>query len=115
MKFEKKAFGKVVNILGCDHYVAVQSKIDFTDFPDGIAKAGTPIAKDGKKAKTTQSGEPPVSKSDAVGILLHDVYVDSPNGAVVFHGFIQEQKAQIHSGITIDDATKAALTMISFV
>lgn len=115
MKFEKKEFGKVVNILACDHYAAMQSKIDFTDFPDGVAKAGTPIAKDGKKAKTTQSGEPAVSKSDAIGILLHDVYKDSPNGAVILHGFIQEQKAQIHSGVTIDDATKAALTMINFV
>lgn len=111
MKFEKKAFGDVVNILACDHYAAMQSKIDFTDFPDGVAKAGTPIAKDGKKATT--SGEP--AESNAIGILLHDVYKDSPNGAVILHGFIQEQKAQIHSGVTVDDATKAALTMINFV
>lgn len=114
MKFAKKSFGDTLTILAFDHFVAMPLKIDFTEVEDGIVKAGTPIAADGKAAKTTSSGEPPVSSSNAVGILLEDVYEDDPNGAVVIHGFIDKTKAQTHSGVTVDDATKAALPMIRF-
>lgn len=113
MKFEKKHFGDTVNILANDHYVAMPLKID-TSETDGIMKAGTPVAANGKKAKTTSSGEPAVQSSDAVGVLLHDVTGDNPNGTVVIHGFIDTAKAQTYSGVTVDAATKAALPMIRF-
>lgn len=114
MKFTKTAFGDTLTILAFDHFVAMPLKIDFTEVEEGVVKAGTPISADGKKAKTTSSGEPAVSSSNAVGILLQDVYKDDPNGAVVIHGFIDTTKAKNHSDVTVDEETKAALPMIRF-
>lgn len=113
MKFEKKEFGDTINILANDHYVAMPLKID-TSETDGVMKAGKPVAADGKKAATTSSGEPAVQSSNAIGVLLHDVEGDNPNGTVVIHGFIETTKAQTHSGVTVDAPTKAVLPMIRF-
>lgn len=109
MKFTKTGtYGGTVNILFNDHYVAKPVALDFTDVPSGVILAGTPIAADGTIAVTENSA------SNAIGILLHDTYVDNPNGTVIVHGFIDTAKAKAHSGVTIDDATKGALPMIAF-
>lgn len=111
MKFtETGTYGDTTEILFNDHYVARRKVLDFTGNADGVIKAGTPIGSDGKAAVT--SGDPAVS--NAIGVLLHDVYADNPNGSVVVHGFIDTAKAQTNSGVTVDDATKAVLPMILF-
>ena len=105
MKYEKNTVNGTYNILYNDHYVAKPIVVDVSG---GSVLAGTPLAEDGTVATTTDG------TSNAVGILLHDVTEDDPNGALVIHGFIDTSKAQTHSGVTIDDATKAALPMIKF-
>lgn len=111
MKFKKTGpFGGTTEILFNDHFVATRKVLDFTGNSDGVIKAGTPIGADGKAAVT--SGDP--AASNAIGILLHDVYADNPNGSIVIHGFVDTAKAQTNSGVTIDDATKAALPLILF-
>lgn len=111
MKFTKTGdYGATTEILLNDHYVAIPKVLDFTGDADGVIKAGTPIGSDGKAAVT--SGDP--AASNAVGVLLHDTYSDNPNGSVIVHGFIDTAKAQAHSGVTVDAATKAALPLILF-
>jgi len=105
MKFEKVTVNGTYNILYNDHYVAKPIVVDVSG---GAVKAGTPLAADGTVATTADGA------SNAVGILLHDVTEDNPNGALVIHGFIDTAKAEAHSGVTIDDATKTALTTIKF-
>jgi hypothetical protein len=109
MKFTKTGiYGGTTEILANDHYVAIPKTLDFTGNADGIFKAGTPIGADGKAAVTTSN------VSNAVGILLSDVTTDNPNGTIVIHGFIDTVKAQAHSGVTVDTATKSALPMVLF-
>lgn len=109
MKFtETGTYGDTIEILANDHYVAIPKALDFTGNSTGIFKAGTPIGADGKAAVTTEG------TSNAVGILLHDVEEDNPNGAIVVHGFIDTAKAQVDSGVTVDAATKSALPMVRF-
>lgn len=108
MKFEKKNYDGTYNILANDHFVSKPIVVDVSG--GSTVKAGTPLSEDGKAAVT--SGTPAVS--NAVGILLHDVPVDDPNGALLVHGFVDAAKAQAHSSVTVDAATKAALPMILF-
>lgn len=105
MKFTEETVDSSYNILANDHFV---SKPITVDTSSGTVKAGTPLASDGKAATTTDS------VSNAVGVLLHDVDSDDPNGALLVHGFIDTAKAQTHSGVTVDTATKTALPMILF-
>lgn len=81
-----------------------------------VIKAGTPIAADGTVAKDTVVDEY-TSTSNAVGILLNDVYVENPNGSLI-KAFAAVNTANCpvdaeeHSVIT--DAVKAALPLIAF-
>lgn len=111
MKYVKTGtYGGTVEILFNDHKVCTRKVLDFTGNAEGVFKAGTPIGADGKAAVT--SGDP--ATSNAIGVLLHDVEQDNPNGTIVIHGFIDTAKAQANSGVTVDDATKAALPLILF-
>lgn len=105
MKFTEESVDGTYNILANDHFVARPITVDTSS---GAVKAGTPLATDGKAATTTDN------TSNAVGVLLHDVDSDDPNGALLVHGFIDTAKAQTHSGVTVDAAAKAALPMILF-
>lgn len=109
MKFTKTGtYGDTTEILYNDHFVGKPITVDLTGVSGGVMKAGTPLAADGGAAVTTES------TSDAVGVLLYDVSADNPNGTIVIHGFIDTAKAQAHSGVTVDAATKTALKMILF-
>jgi hypothetical protein len=108
MKFTQANYDGTYNILANDHFVAKPIVVDVSG--GSTVKAGTPLSADGKAAVT--SGTP--SASNAVGVLLYDVPVDDPNGSLLIHGFVDTAKAQTHSSITVDAATKAALPMISF-
>lgn len=85
-----------------------------------IVKAGTPITGN-LDARTTAftaaaaSGTP--EKSNAVGILLHDVdvTVDDNNGTILLFGFVNTNRIDTTTKAKITDEVKAALPMIKFV
>lgn len=83
-----------------------------------ILRAGTPITGDiearntaFKKATSSSSGEPSVTTSNAVGILLHDVDVTSgnANGSIVLFGFVDLDKLDSETFALITAEVKTAL------
>ena len=85
-----------------------------------IVKAGTPITGN-LDARTTAFTEAATSgtpeKSNAVGILLHDVdvTVDDNNGTILLFGFVNTNRIDTTTKAKITDEVKAALPMIKFV
>lgn len=87
-----------------------------------IVKAGTPITGN-LDARTTAftaaatSGTTGNEKSNAVGILLHDVdvTVDDNNGTILLFGFVNTNRIDTTTKAKITDEVKAALPMIKFV
>lgn len=84
-----------------------------------IIRAGTPISGDIEarntaftKATTSSDGEPPVSTSNAVGILLHDVDVTNGNnnGVIVLFGFVDLEKLDEETFKLITSEVKTALS-----
>ena len=66
--------------LGGEYFVPVTIKASEFSGVD-VIPAGTPINADGEVAQdTTAQG---VTTSDAVGILLNDVYATNPNGSLI--------------------------------
>lgn len=90
-----------------------------------IVKAGTPLAGSllargtaFTVAKDTTSGDTtPVTTSDAVGVLLHDVDVTAgaANAQVVIFGFIDVSKLDSDVVTKLTDAAKSNMKMIQFV
>lgn len=83
-----------------------------------ILRAGTPITGDiearntaFQKATSSASGEPSVTTSNAVGILLHDVDVTSgnANGSIVLFGFVDLDKLDSETFALITAEVKTAL------
>lgn len=83
-----------------------------------ILRAGTPITGDiearntaFQKATSSSSGEPSVTTSNAVGILLHDVDVTSgnANGSIVLFGFVDLDKLDSETFALITAEVKTAL------
>ncbi len=108
MKFTKSSVTSspeiLKRLLGGELFVPVT--VDATAFTNGVCKAGTPLARDGK-AKTGGTG--------AEGILLNDVYADDPNGSlIVAFATVNSTVAAAHSGVTYGDDLKAALPLIVF-
>lgn len=114
MKFTQGEVAMTPEILYNAEYVGDAVTLDTAAFTNGLCKAGTPIASTGKKAVTTEGSSGAADTSDAVGILLHDVYGERPQGTIVIGGYINTSKAQTHSGVTYDAATKAALKNVVF-
>lgn len=111
MQYEAKAYGGDVIILKRPPFEGVPITLDFTSVTDvdaatgrKVVKAGTPISAAGVAANT----------SSAIGILLYDVLENRPQGTILKKAYIDEAVAKTHSGVTIDDAVKAALPMIVF-
>lgn len=104
MGYTTKAVAGDVEILYNSRYTGDALTLDETAFTDGMCLAGTPIAASGVKA----------AGGDAVGILLHDVARDRPQGTVVIGGYINTEVAEKHSGVTISEAVKAALKNVVF-
>lgn len=89
--------------------------LDDSAFTNGLCKAGTPINADGEKATTTPAGESTPASNDAIGILWNDVYAENPNGSILFaDAVINSSVAASYSGVTYDDALKAALNHLIF-
>lgn len=105
MEFKSTEIGSAKEVLkrktGGELIVPVT--LDSTAFTSGKCAAGTAIDKDGKTA-TTSGGA-----SNAVGVLLNDVYDANPNGALI-KGF-----ASINTDNTsVTSADIAALTNLIF-
>lgn len=106
MKFTVTGTNSEVNILkraDCEAIPIVVADSVFTT-DTTIAKAGTPLASDG------------TIKNDAtcVGILLHDVTKDNPNGALLKKAYIDSLALNKSFGADIAAVAKAVLPMIVF-
>ena len=110
MKIDTLAIGAEEEILNRKEFQAVANTIDFSEVSDTVSnglkvvKAGTPVDKDGKPVKSTPW-------ANAVGILLHDVYEDRPQTAVLKQAYINTTRAQKNSKLTYDGALAAALNL----
>lgn len=114
MKNSRQAVDNAAEILFNSAYVGRALTLDTAAFTEGVCKAGTPINAAGKKATTTAAGSDSPASSDAVGILLYDVSDDRPQATLVIGGYINLSRAQAHSGVTYDAATKDALKNVVF-
>lgn len=110
MSYTTKTVDGSVEILYNSEYVGDAMTLDTEAFTNGVCKAGTPIAATGKKAASDATAK----TSDAVGILLNDVYKERPQATVVIGGYINSTVAAAHSGVTYDAYTKAALKNVVF-
>lgn len=109
MQFEQEAYLGDVLILKRKPFEGIAKTLDFSDVADTlngkkIVKAGTPIGEAGKVDNT----------ATVVGILLHDVTEDRPQGTLLKKAYINTAIAKKHSGVTYDDAVKTALPMVVF-
>ena len=111
MQFNDATFGGDVQILKRPPFEGIPITLDFSsvtakDAATGlkIVKAGTPISSAGVTANT----------SSAIGILLWDVLEDRPQGTILKKAYLNTSVAETHSGVSYDDAVKAALPMVVF-
>ena len=96
-----------VEILNRKEFEGVPMTLDFTNVNadasgEYVVKAGTPIDKDGVPVSTTPW-------TGAVGILLHDVYKDRPQGTILKKAYINTDRAEANSGLTYDLALMTAV------
>ena len=110
MQFEQTEYLGDVQILNRKPFEAIPMTLDFSSVSDKlengkkVVKAGTPIGSGGVLDNT----------GTVVGILLHDVTEDRPQGTLLKKAYIKTEVAQEHSGVTIEQAVKTALPMIVF-
>jgi len=109
MIFENVAYDSNVEILKRPPFEGIAITLDFTSVEAGsdgrkVVKAGTPISSAGVAANT----------SSAIGILLHDVDSERPQGTILKKAYLNKAVAEAHCGLTYDAAVKAALPMIVF-
>lgn len=110
MQYEQTEYVGDVQILKRKPFEAIPMTLDFTSVGTKLAngkkvvKAGTPIGSTGVLDNT----------GTVVGILLHDVTEDRPQGTLLKKAYINTAVAKAHSGVTIEAAVKAALPMIVF-
>ena len=110
MQFEQTSYAGDVQILKRKPFEAVPMTLDFAGVSDKldngkkVVKAGTPIGASGVADNT----------ATVVGILLHDVVEDRPQGTLLKKAYINTSVAEKHSGVTYATAVKTALPMIVF-
>ena len=110
MQYEQTEYVGDVQILNRKPFEAIPMTLDFSSVSEKLAngkkvvKAGTPIGATGTVDNT----------ATVVGILLHDVTEDRPQGTLLKKAYIKTEVAQEHSGVTIEQAVKTALPMIVF-
>lgn len=110
MQYEQTKYVGDVQILKRKPFEAIPMTLNFTSVGTKLAngkkvvKAGTPIGSTGVADNT----------GTVVGILLHDVTEDRPQGTLLKKAYIDTAVAQEHSGVTIEAAVKTALPMIVF-
>lgn len=110
MQYEQTEYVGDVQILNRKPFEAIPMTLNFTSVSTKLSngkkvvKAGTPIGKTGVADNT----------GTVVGILLHDVTEDRPQGTLLKKAYIKTAVAQEHSGVTIEQAVKTALPMVVF-
>lgn len=110
MQYEKTEYTGDVQILKRKPFEAIAATLDFSAVNDKttsgkkVIKAGTPIGKTGAKDNT----------ATVVGILLHDVTEDRPQGTLLKKAYIDKAIAEEHSGVTYEAEVMTALPMIVF-
>lgn len=109
MQFEQKTYPGDVQILKRIPFEGIPMTLDFSEVAAGddgkkVVKAGTPIGATGVVDNT----------ATVVGILLHDVSEDRPQGTLLKKAYLNTAVAQSHSGVTYAAAVKTALPMIVF-
>lgn len=110
MQYEQKAYTGDVEILKRIPFEGVPATLDFSAVTETttsgkkVVYAGTPIGSTGVADNT----------ATVVGILLHDVTEDRPQGTLLKKAYINTTVAEAHSGVTYADAVKTALPMIVF-
>ena len=110
MQYEQTEYVGDVQILNRKPFEAIPMTLDFSSVSEKLAngkkvvKAGTPIGATGTVDNT----------ATVVGILLHDVTEDRPQGTLLKKAYINTEVAKAHSGVTIEAAVKTALPMIVF-
>ncbi len=110
MRIDTLKVGSEEEILNRKEFQAVANTVDFSDVETKdtnglkIVKAGTPVDKDGKPVTSTPW-------TNAIGILLHDVYEDRPQTAVLKQAYIHTTRAKAHSTMNYDGALIKALNM----
>lgn len=110
MLFEQTAYTGDVQILKRKPFEGIAMTLDFSNVEDTnengkkVVKAGTPIGATGVADNT----------ATVVGILLHDVVEDRPQGTLLKKAYINTDVAEAHSGVTYDAAVKTALPMVVF-
>ncbi len=107
MAVTNTAIGGAVEILNRKEFEGVPMTLDFTNVSadtngDYVVLAGTPINKNGVPVSATPW-------TGAVGILLHDVYKERPQGTILTKAYINTGRAQTHSGLTYDAALVTAM------
>ena len=110
MQYEKTTYAGDVQILKRKPFEGIAMTLDFSDVADTlesgkkVVKAGTPIGKAGTVDNT----------ATVVGILLHDVVEDRPQGTLLKKAYINTKVAEEHAGITYNAGVKTALPMVVF-
>lgn len=109
MQFEQTTYAGDVQILKRKPFEGIAMTLDFssvTNVVNGkkVVKAGTPIGATGVVDNT----------ATVVGILLHDVMEDRPQGTLLKKAYINTAVAEKHAGVTYADAVKNALPMVVF-
>ena len=104
MSFVRNNVNVAPEILYNAEYVGNAITLDSAAFTNGVCKAGTPIGAGGVVANS----------ASAMGVLLHDVYEERPQGTIVIGGYIHTARAKAHSGVTIADAAKSAMKNVVF-
>lgn len=110
MQYEKTEYAGDVQILKRKPFEAIAATLDFSAVNDKttsgkkVIKAGTPIGKTGAKDNT----------ATVLGILLHDVTEDRPQGTLLKKAYIDKAIAEEHSGVTYEAEVMKALPMIVF-
>lgn len=110
MQFEQTEHLGDVQILKRKPFESISMTLDFSAVSDKLAsgkkvvKAGTPIGATGVVDNT----------ATVVGILLHDVTEDRPQGTLLKKAYINTAVAEKHSGVTYDAAVKNTLPMVIF-
>lgn len=110
MQFEQTTYAGDVQILKRKPFEGIPMTLDFSGVADVLAngkkivKAGTPIGASGAADNT----------GSVVGILLHDVTEDRPQGTLLKKAYINTAIAEKHSGVTYAEAVKSALPMVVF-
>lgn len=109
MLFEQEVYTGDVQILKRKPFEGIAITLDFSSVTKKhngkkIVKAGTPIGEGGVEDNT----------ATVIGILLHDVIEDRPQGTVLKKAYINTAVAEKHTGITYAEAVKTALPMVVF-